>query len=354
MSARLNSPHFDNYLSQIIDDVRGIDGVDSQPVVDTKPTNEVEIASVPDNSNTSGNVNGNGNTNGTLALKAEIMALNNGWNDKNERIVISIGENAASYKWMHERSSSMYKLINQILNVVLIVFSTGLSAETILPDNSNNIVLSVFRRIFTYVVTLISVLINFLKFEQLSEQHLNAATSFAKLYHEIQQQMCMYRRDRQNATKYVAEILKTYDNLIVNGPTINDIIIKQFKSKFENADISLPDIADKIQKIEIIAEPLTHAENTTQTTVPNNANTKNASKGLSKDEVVSNFVPNTKRYGICNLDQISQVFQIHGDISDSDIANADGVQLKELRKKFVNEKLAFEYNRLLHHSEETD
>jgi hypothetical protein len=62
----------------------------------------------------------------------------------------------------------------------------------------------------------------------------------------------------------------------------------------------------------------------------------------------------TKRYGICNLDQISQVFQIHGDISDADIVNADEVQLKEIRKQFINEKMAYEYNRMLNHSTEND
>lgn len=323
MSARLNPSYFDNYLSQIIDDVQGNDVEKSGH----KDADQHVVERVEES--------GNGNL---IALKAEIMALNNGWNDKNERIVISIGENAASYKWMHERSSSMYKLIHKILNIILILFSTGLSAETILPDNPNNLGLDILRRVFTYIVTLISVLINFLKFEQLGEQHLSAATSFAKLYHDIQQQMCMYRRDRINATKYVAEILKTYDSLIVGGPTINDIIIKQFKSKFGNADISLPDIADKIQKIEIIAEP---SETST-------------AKGLlarSKDTTDPNV---SKRYGICNLDQISQVFQIHGDISDADIVNADEIQLKEMRKQFVNERMAYEYNRMLNHSTEND
>jgi hypothetical protein len=214
MSARLNSAHFDNYLSQIIDDVRGNEAVDATISNDSSKVEQ-----------TGAEHSGENGTGNVIALKSEIMALNNGWNDKNERIVISIGENAASYKWMHERSSSMYKLINKILNIVLILFSTGLSAQTVFPDNSNNLGIDILRRVFTYIVTLISVLINFLKFEQLGEQHLSAATSFAKLYHDIQQQMCMYRRDRTNATKYVADILKTYDSLIVGGPTINDIII---------------------------------------------------------------------------------------------------------------------------------
>ena len=47
--------------------------------------------------------------------KADLMRLNNGWNDKNERIIISVGENAASYKWMHEKCANYHKFIYKLL-----------------------------------------------------------------------------------------------------------------------------------------------------------------------------------------------------------------------------------------------
>jgi hypothetical protein len=284
--------------------------------------------------------------------KMDLILLNNGWNDKNERITISLGENAASYKWMHEKSAIYYKTIHKILSIITIVFTTALSAETILNNNDNHVV-KIFQQIITYVVTLLSVLQNFLKYEQLTEQHYNSANAFSQLYHEIQQQMCMFRRNRNNATDYVSDILKKYDSLIVNGPNIPNNVLSQFKQTFKNSDISIPDIADRIQKIEIISEPGTNFNLIANHINNTNNNTNNPSDSNLK--TLNNT--NEKRYGrqgLCNLQEIHNVFQIHGDISDNDIQQADEIQLKQLRNKFLYEKSNFEYNRYLKHSTETD
>jgi hypothetical protein len=281
----------------------------------------------------------------TLDQKVDLLALTKGWNDKNERIIISIGENAASYKWMHDKCSSSYKFYNQITNIILIIFTTSLSAETLIPNNSDNqFSIDIFRRIFTYVSTIVSVLVNFLNFQRLSEKHLNSSKEFSQLYHDIQQQMCMYRRDRHNATKYVTHILKSYDSLILSSPNISNRVIKQFKDTFKNSDISVPDIADRIQKIEIITE---QSGSTNENGNTNSIQMKNLTK--NKTVLDSKQTPGLSHYGISNLEQIHNVFQIHGDISDKDIQNANSNQLKQLRNKFLKEKSSYEYDRFMNH-----
>uniref|UniRef100_A0A6C0E210 SMODS and SLOG-associating 2TM effector domain-containing protein n=1 Tax=viral metagenome TaxID=1070528 RepID=A0A6C0E210_9ZZZZ len=279
----------------------------------------------------------------SLHYKSDIMEINKGWNDKNERIVISIGENAASYKWMHEKCAQNYRLYHRIMSIILIVFSTGLTAETLMPETSNELYMIVLRNIFTYIVTFVSVLINFLKYEQLNEQHLSTAGNYSTLYHNIQKQMCMYRRYRTGATTYITQVLKKYDSLVVNGPSISPIVISQFKKTFANTDISVPDIADKIQKIEIIDEQKTAQKSVSGSifTTYKNSPTENLKTPL-------NNYPS--RSGVCGLDQIHNAFQIHGDISDHDIQNATSADLKELQKKFLKEKLNFEYQRYLQHT----
>lgn len=284
-----------------------------------------------------------------LQHKANLMDLNNGWNDKNERIIISLGENSASYKWMHEKSALFYNSINKILNILLIIFSTGLSAETFLPDTTEELYVIVLRRIFTYMVTLISIIMNFLKFEQLSEQHSAAAIKFNELYHDIQKQMCLYRRDRINASVYISKLLKKYDSVFINSPKITSTIIRQFKNAFRNTNIAVPDIADKIQKIEIIDEKPTTVQKGTFISFA----TKALNKHPVKDEnqtVESNNVSSK----MCNLNQIANAFQIHGDITDKDLENASSYELKELRKKFLKEKSNFEYQRYLNHTLDID
>lgn len=291
--------------------------------------------------------------------KADLMRLNNGWNDKNETIIISVGENAASYKWMHEKCANHHKFTHKFLSIFLIVLSTGLTAETIFPE-TDDFVLSIVKRTIIYVVNVLTVLQTFFRSEEVGEKHLVAAGAYSSLYHEIQQQMCMFRRDRINATKYVSECLKQYDSLVITSPDISSGILKKFKNTFKNSDIALPEIADKIQKIEIITEDQMNINNI------NNVNDNNNNVDIT--DVQSNLQKRIKRKGVplvltnkqssvqnCNnLAQIHNAFQIHGDISDRDLENIDSIQLRELRNRFLQQKSDYEFQRFLQHSHEDE
>jgi hypothetical protein len=184
--------------------------------------------------------------------KINVMNMNNSWNDRNERLIVSIGENAAGYKWMHEKSAQMYNIISTVLGLSLVILNTGLSAQTLLPTSEG--ASRIVQDVIIYIVTLISVVKNFLKHEELVAKHLSTASKFAQLYHTVQQQMVLYRKDRSNAVEFIQTSLRTYDDLIVGGPEIGPIISQQFKRVFSNSQISLPDIADRIQRIEITTE----------------------------------------------------------------------------------------------------
>lgn len=339
-SDKLNSRNFDNYLDSIVSDTPHQDEIiqmqpvsSLQDVENGSPENGLEMEQTPEEP--------------SMPQKMDLMLLTKGWNDKNERIVISIGENAASYKWMHEKSAAQYAMYNKIFGVLMIVFSTVLTAETVVPNDNNNLALSIVRRVITYIITLLSVIANFLKFAKVSEQHMSSALAFSKLYHDIQQQMCMYRRDRRNATKYVADVLKEYDSLVVTGPAISTKIITEFKNAFKSSDISLPDIADRIQKIEIVSE--TPAQ---QSIIPQ-LSANNVSKGI-KNTPNNTEAKRYGRYGLNNLQEIHDCFQISGDISDKDIQNATQSQLRDMRNKYLTGKSDFEYQRFKQHADEND
>jgi hypothetical protein len=270
----------------------------------------------------------------SILRKTELMFLNNGWNEKNEQIIISIGENAASYKWMHEKSASEHKFIYKCTNMLLIILSTTLSADTIF-SSSNNEIFNIIKRVFIYLVAIISVLQNFFRSEEVSASHLNAAGQFFNLYHDIQQQMCMFRRDRKKANYYVADCLKQYDSLVIESPDISSRILKMFIKTFNNTDTSLPDIVDKIQKIEIIKEDNEYQSGFSiknkDLKLPNSASTCTAKK--------------------CNeLSSIHNAYQIQGDISDKELNSMNLIELKELKKKFLDEKSNYEYTRYLQHN----
>jgi hypothetical protein len=275
-------------------------------------------------------------TNETNA-KLDLFILNNGWNDNNERLIVSIGENAASYKWMHEKCASKNSNYSKMLGIIIIIFNAGLSAQTLFIGNSNiqcepsklyapEIIV---QKVFIWTVTLLSIIQNFLNYEKTSSKHTLAAGSFSELYHDIQKQMCMYRKDRVNAVKYISNMMKKYDSLELDGPDIDNKILYEFKNKFKD-QIVMPNIADKIQKIDIITEP--------SNTVLNINGNDNSFNNHNQDK---NTKTRTHKTYESNLSHMNNCFKINGDLEDNDIP----IYTKRLR----DAKIQYEYARFEDH-----
>jgi len=257
-----------------------------------------------------------------ILLKSNKQNINKGWNDKNENILISIGENCTSYKYMHDRSAQICYRTHKIIKIILIVFSTLLSAMTSVPNSytCSSGYVTIVMYILTYVVTLLSVLMHFLQNENKGISHTRAASEFSKLYHDIQQQMCLYRRDRIIAFKFLSKIFKTYDSLIVTSPEINESVFNEFKRKFASCKIDLNSIANKMQKIDIISE-----DNIGGTDETTRDNTIRVRGGIE----------------LTNL-------KIDGDITDKELNTCNPQNIKELRARFFKENATYEYMRFLH------
>lgn len=250
----------------------------------------------------------------TIEEKLNLMSFNNSWNDNNEKMIVSLGENAASYKWMHEKCASKYLFYNKVMNVTLTVFNTGLSAQTLVSENNQAVVIA--SKVFIYLVTLLSVLMNFLKYQDLAAKHTQAASKFGQLYHDIQQQMCLYRKDRKEAVGYIQEILKLYDSLIVGGPEILDSVLSEFKAVFKNAEISVPEIADRIRRIDIISEPAAVAAAKSKR--------KKLQFKLPERDARAHTAHSRKDSlggGLQRIHELSCSLQINDDITDDDIRN---------------------------------
>ena len=299
-----------------------------------------------------------------ILQKLDLININNGWNDNNEKIIISIGENCASYKWMHENCAVYHKCINILMNLLSIIFTSFLTAETFVKDDASNENIIIIRKTITYLLSVISLLQNFLNSEMLNSKHIHASNEFSKLYHDIQQQMCRFRRERKNATKYVSECLKHYDSLVINNPDINNFVLYKFKKIFENNNV--PSIEDRFNKIEIITEQ------TYQNKAKKGSSSSSSDLGGSGDlgggggdlgggggdlgggdlggsenYTTFNVIKNVNNN---NLSNINNIYKINGDISDNDLKKIDSIDLK----RFNEHKLRYEYNRFLQHSDEND
>jgi hypothetical protein len=268
----------------------------------------------------------------------DTFLLNNEWNDHNERLIVTIGESAAGYKWMHQQCYQRYNLLNKFVNILLILLTTGLSAQ-ISISRSDECSCDLSQQILTYLITGLTILSNFLNFEKQSLKHLTAETSYSELYHDIQQQMCYFRKDRPPASKYVNSKFKKFDHLTLINPDIDKYILSKFERKYNTTNKK--HFNTPVSKIEIINERLQSQ------TASHPVSTIDKPELNTTDYVVINMengptVPisnNTKKSNLyCMTSITNENFRIQGDI--------DSFNTKEyLKRKAIQEHIKYEINR---------
>lgn len=270
--------------------------------------------------------------------KLEFLALNNGWNDKNEKLIVSIGYNCGIYKQLHEQSSRFYKKLNKIINLSLLVFSVFLTTDSVINLLKDDILLIV-QKVIIFIVAIISIMNNFLKYGELSEQHLQAANTFNLVYNDIRNMMCIYRKDRMNAVKYIQQTLKEYDQLEISSPEIPQRLIKSMETKLKTddtykfKDITMP--TNQLREIEVIID---------KNESPNNnsfeLNTFNV-KNTNTQDTTNKFKINNMQ----NLEQIHECFRIDGELSENDNITLSDVQ--NFKKNALDLQTQYEFNRFM-------
>lgn len=245
--------------------------------------------------------------------KVDILILNNGWNDKNEKLIVSIGYSANIYKNLHEKTAARYKFFDKLINLPLVILGVFLSTNAIADFLDNQYI--IVRKLLIFVITILSVLNNFLNYSQLSTKHLYSAGSFNMIYNDIRNTMCIYRKDRQNAVKYIQSIMKEYDHLEVSCLEIPNKLIKAMEVKtktnknYLDKNIVMPN--GNLQEIEIIVED---------------------EKGK--------FKINNKH----NLNVIQSCFKIDGELCESDNITFD--ELHQSKVRGLNLQTEYEMKRL--------
>lgn len=255
--------------------------------------------------------------------KLDILVLNNGWNSKNEKLIVDIGYNAGIYKQLHEQTAKRYNYYHKILSLSLLIFSIFLSADSIL-NLLNSYILTIIQKIIIFILAIISILNNFLKYGEIAKDHAQSAGLFNVVYNDIRNTMCIYRKDRYNAVKYIQTIIKQYDHLEVNAPEVPSSLIKKMEIKIKN-DTKLKNInmPNQFQEIEIMIDGNT---------------------GSQGDE--AKFKINNMQ----NIHQIHDCFKIDGDLSENDNITINDINV--YKKNGLNLHTQYEMNRFMNTNEE--
>jgi hypothetical protein len=274
--------------------------------------------------------------------KLDVLVFNKGWNDNNEKLVVGIGYNCGIYKQLHEQSSRYYKKLNKGISLSLLVLSVFLSTDSIINLLKDDILLIV-QKVIIFIVAIISIMNNFLKYGEISEQHLQASNSFNIIYNDIRNMMCIYRKDRMNAVKYIQQTIKEYDHLEISSPEIPNRLIKKMETKlktddkYKNQNLSMP--VDQFREIEVIIDKNYNEQNELNTFNIQPQNSQQSDQKLPSNKFKINNMQ--------NIQQIHECFKIDGELSEND--NITISDFENYKRTAIDLQTEYEFNRFMKH-----
>ena len=171
------------------------------------------------------------------------------WNEQHENILRQWGEASGCYRYMHHRAYLMYKGLSMRFTLPVIVLSTitGTAnfAQEQFPENLRGMVPSVIGGL-NLIAGLVATIMQFLKINELMENHKAAALSFGLLSRNIRLELALAREERTtDGLEFVTRCKNEYDRLIEQSPSIPSTILSEFEKDYPLDNIfTKPEILD--------------------------------------------------------------------------------------------------------------
>jgi len=158
------------------------------------------------------------------------------WNDYHENVLRQWGEASACYRYMHHRAFLQFKRLSLRFNLPVIVLSTitGTAnfAQSTLPPSIQPAAPSIIGGL-NLIAGLIATIMQFLKVNELMENHRTAALGHGSLSRNIRLQLALPRNERKKeGLKFVEECKATYDSLLEQSPPIPKKILLNFDKEY--------------------------------------------------------------------------------------------------------------------------
>ena len=158
------------------------------------------------------------------------------WNDYHENVLRQWGEASACYRYMHHRAFLQFKRMSLRFNLPVIVLSTitGTAnfAQSTFPEGMRSSAPAIIGGM-NLIAGLIATIMQFLKVNELMENHRTAALGHGSLSRNIRLQLALPRDERKKeGLKFVEECKAMYDSLLEQSPPIPKKILVNFDKEY--------------------------------------------------------------------------------------------------------------------------
>ena len=184
-----------------------------------------------------------------IMKQKELEHRRDSWNDQHETILRQWGEASGCYRYMHHRAFLMYKRLSMRFTLPVIVLSTltGTAnfAQEQFPTSVRSMVPSVIGGL-NLIAGLVATIMQFLKINELMENHKAAALSYGLLSRNIRLTMALAREERNSdGLDFVNNCKTEYDRLIEQSPAVPTTILVEFEKEYPLDNVfTKPEILD--------------------------------------------------------------------------------------------------------------
>ena len=176
------------------------------------------------------------------------------WHEQQEIILKRWGEQAASYRFLHDRAFVIYRTKNMWFSLPVIIISTltGTAnfAQGSFPESWKEFV-PLGIGAMNLLAGMITTVAQFLRVAENMEGHRAASISFGKLSRNITVELSLPPEERScGGLEYINQCRAEMDRLLEQSPNLPLKLVKAFGSKFKKSNFMKPDILE-INELEV-------------------------------------------------------------------------------------------------------
>ena len=169
-------------------------------------------------------------------MTEEITDMESMWNEYHENVLRQWGEACACYRYMHHRAFLKFKKLSLRFNLPVIVLSTVTGtanfAQSSFPESMRSSAPAIIGGM-NLIAGLIATIMQFLKINELMENHRTAALGHGSLSRNIRLQLSLPRAERKKEGLVFVEYCKMeYDRLLEQSPSIPRHILNNFDKEY--------------------------------------------------------------------------------------------------------------------------
>lgn len=177
-----------------------------------------------------------------------------GWNDEDELLLKEWADHAQCYRWLHERSYSLYERLNYNYSIPVIVLSnvTGTASfgvQSISIDYREYASMGI--GVLNLIAGIISTVAQFKSIIPKLKTHLTSFVDWSKFYQNIRFELAKRPENRESVDKFMNDAKEEYSRLIEVSPLPPSSVIEQFNKTFKRVPISKPEICNSLKETPI-------------------------------------------------------------------------------------------------------